>query len=419
MAQDQTKGTAKAGVAPASGLARVGRAFRHPAFRYFFIGQLISLTGTWVQTVAQSWLVYRLTGSPLMLGTVVFINQLPMLVLAPLAGALADRLPKRRLIVLTQALQMMLAASLAAITLGDQVSVAAILVLAGLSGLVQAVDVPARQAFVVEMVGKEDLPNAIALNSSLFNGARLIGPTIGGLMVVALGEGWCFALNAGSFAAVILSLLLMPLAARPPVARQARGLAAIREGFAYAWGEPRVRRLLALVGWTSLLGMPYTTLLPVYADLKHGGGPATLGSLMAAAGAGALAAALVLAAYGRAPRFRVTAGAALCFGLALSGFALIDFYPLALAALALAGFAMMTEVGSANIILQTLVPDELRGRVMALYAMMFLGMGPFGGLLIGLAAETFGIVPTTIGGGLLCSLAGVIVLTGGKRPSVL
>lgn len=417
MAQDQTTGAAKAG-AQTSGLARLGRAFRHRAFRYFFAGQLISLTGTWVQTVAQSWLVYRLTGSPLMLGTVVFVNQLPMLVLAPLAGALADRLPKRRLIVLTQALQMMLAASLAAITLGDQVSVTAIMLLAGLSGLVQAVDVPARQAFVVEMVGKDDLPNAIALNSSLFNGARLIGPTIGGLMVVALGEGWCFALNAGSFAAVILSLLLMPLAVRPPVARQARGLAAIREGFAYAWGEPRVRRLLGLVGWTSLLGMPYTTLLPVYADLKHGGGPATLGSLMAAAGAGALAAALVLAAYGRAPRFRVTGGAAFCFGIALAGFALIDVYPLALVALALAGFAMMTEVGSANIILQTMVPDDLRGRVMALYAMMFLGMGPFGGLLIGFAAETFGIIPTTIGGGLLCSLAGVIVLTGEKRRPV-
>ncbi|WP_166646341.1 MFS transporter [Zavarzinia compransoris] len=419
MAQDQTTDTAGAGGAGLTGLARFGRAFRHPAYRYFFAGQLVSLTGTWVQTVAQSWLVYRLTGSPLMLGTVVFVNQLPMLVLAPLSGALADRLPKRRLIVATQAMQMMLAAGLAGLTLGGAVSVPLVLAVAGLSGLVQALDVPARQAFVVEMVGKDDLPNAIALNSSLFNGARLIGPSVGGLLVAAVGEGWCFALNAGSFAAVILSLALMPLPARPPVARQARGLAAIREGFAYAWGERRVRRLLALVGWTSLLGMPYTTLLPVYAGLKHGGGPATLGTLMAAAGAGAFAAALVLAGLARAPRFRTVGLAATGFGAALALFAVTDVYPLALAALALAGFSMMVEVGSANIILQSLVPDALRGRVMALYAMMFLGMAPFGGLLVGFAAERFGIVAATVGGGLLCVCAGVIVLTGGRRRGVL
>ncbi|MCF4164370.1 MFS transporter [Zavarzinia compransoris] len=392
------------------GLARIGGAFRHRAYRLFFSGQAISLTGTWVQMVALSWLVYRLTGSALMLGTVVFVNQLPIFLLSPLAGALADRVAKRRLVIMTQAAQMVLAALLAVLTLSDAVTVPAILVLSALVGIAQAIDIPTRQAFVVEMVGKPDLPNAIALNSSLFNAARLIGPSIGGLVVAAVGEGWCFAINAVSFGAVIASLALMPVTGAPSPASGGRGLAAIVGGFAYVRAEKRAFRLLALAGWASLVGMPYTTLLPIYADLHHGGGPDTLGLLMGAAGAGAFLGAAGLAILGRAPGIRAAAVAAIAFGAALSLFALAGSLPLALGALAVAGFSMMTLVGSVNIGLQLMVPDELRGRVMALFSMMFLGMAPFGGLLVGAAAEGIGVVAATVIGGGLSALAGVVIL---------
>ncbi len=401
------------------GIGRLGRALRHPAFRFFFAGQAVSLTGTWVQSVAQSWLVYRLTGSPLLLGTVVFAGQLPVFLLSALAGALADRWPKRRLIVVTQAIQMMLAALLAGLTLSGLVTVPMVMAVAALSGIVQAIDVPARQSFVVEMVGRDDLPNAIALNSSLFIGARMVGPALGGLIVAWVGEGWCFAINAVSFAAVILGLLVMPLVGPPAAAGTTRGLAALAEGLRYAWGEAAVRKLLLLVGWTSLVGMPYTTLLPVFAALKHGGGPATLGALMASAGGGALAGALTLAFLGRAPRIAVPGLAAGAFGTMLALFALCDLYPLALACLALAGFSLMIEVGSANIIVQTTVPDALRGRVMALYATMFLGMAPFGGLFIGALAEALGVVAATAIGGMLTALAGVTLVTSSRRKPML
>lgn len=412
---------ARGGQAPPApaGLRRIGRAFRHASFRYYFSGQLVSMTGTWVQTVAQAWLVYRMTGSPLMLGTVVFANQLPVFLLSVLAGPLADRLPKRRLIMLTQAVQMLLAAALAGLTLGGAVTVPLVLLVAAVSGIVQAIDVPARQAFVIEMVGREDMANAIALNSSLFNGARMIGPAVGGLVVAAVGEGWCFLINAASYGAVILSLALMPLPPIAPAARQARGLAALAEGLRYAWAERTIRRLLALIGWSSLVALPYTTLLPIYAGLKHDGGPETLGSLMAAAGGGALAGALSLAFLGRAPGLRVPGAAGVVFGLALATFAETDRYGLALAMLALAGFAMMIQIGSANIIVQSTVPDALRGRVMALYAMMFLGLAPFGGLVIGAAAEGLGVVTTTTLGAGLSALAGVILLTSTCRRPVL
>ena len=411
--------TALADTPPRGGMARLGRAFRHPAFRYFFLGQMVSLTGTWVQMVAQSWLVYRLTGSALMLGTVVFVNQLPMLLLTPLAGTLADRLPKRRLVIATQSAQMGFAALLAGLTLSGVVDVGAVLAIAGLVGIAQAFDVPTRQAFVVEMVGKDDLPNAIALNSSLFNAARLVGPSIGGMLVALVGEGWCFALNAASFGAVILSLVFMPATYPAPVASMRKGFAAIAEAFAYVRAEPRALGLLGLAGWTSLVGMPYTTLLPIYADLRHGGGPATLGLMMAAAGAGALTAALTLAVFGRAPGQRVAALAAVVFGAALACFALTASFPLSLGALAVAGFAMMTEVGSVNIGLQLMVPDALRGRVMALFSMMFLGMAPFGGLLVGAAAEGLGVLAATaLGGGLSASAGLVILLTMKVRRAV-
>jgi MFS family permease len=377
------------------------RSFRHRNYRLFFTGQLVSLVGTWMQTVAQSWLVYRLTGSPALLGLVGFASQIPILLLAPLGGAIADRHHRLHILLATQATAMVLASVLAFLTLTDRVQVWEVFVLAGLLGMVNAFDIPTRQAFVVEMVGREDLPNAIALNSSMFNGARLVGPALAGLMVAAVGEGWCFLFNAASFLAVLGALLAMRLPARSAARATGKVLGQVVEGLVYVARTGPIRSLLLLLGLSSLTGMSYVVLMPVFANRILGGGPLTLGALMSAAGLGALLAALTLAMR-RELRGISTwiANGALGFGLGLTLFAWSSNVWLSMLLLVGVGYGMMVQMASTNTLVQAMVPDAYRGRAMAAYSMMFMGMAPFGALLAGLVAEnTSAPTAVTLGGG--------------------
>lgn len=394
-------------MAPSPGAAgRMVRALRHRDFRLYIGGQAVSLVGTWLQAVAQSWLVYRLTGSPLLLGLAGFAGQAPVFFLAPLGGALADRTNRRRLLLLTQSSSAALAAILAALTLSGHVTIAHVFVVAGLLGAVNALDVPTRQSFVVEMVGREDLPNAIALNSSAVNAARVLGPAAAGILVAAVGEGWCFALNAVSFLAVLLSLALIRTPARPADAARGTALAEIRDAWRFVAGTPVVRALLLLVGLVSMMGMPFTVLMPVFADRILGGGPRGLGILLGASGVGALAAALLLAAR-ESPRGlgRWVAASASAFGLGLVAFAASRSFWLSAAVLLACGFFMMMQMAASNTLLQVLAPDALRGRVMAAYSMMFMGLAPFGALGAGAAAQRLG-APWAVAIGGLAAIAG-------------
>jgi MFS family permease len=387
------------------GLSGTFRALRHRNFRLYLGGQAVSLVGTWLQTVAQSWLVYRLTDSPLLLGLAGFVGQAPVFFLAPLGGALADHVDKRRLLVLTQSSSALLAAVLGALTLSGHVTIGQVLVVATALGVVNAFDIPGRQSFLVEMVTREDLPNAIALNSSAVNSARIVGPAVAGVLVAAVGEGWCFALNAVSFAAVIVALLEIRVAARRAGAAL-NPLRAIRDALSFVAANPPIRDLLLLLGLVSVVGMPYAVLMPVFADKVLHGGSGTLGLLLGATGVGALAAALLLAARRSARGLgRWVAGSAAGFGVALVAFSLARALPLSFAVLACAGFFMMTQMAASNTLLQVLTPDALRGRIMAFYSMMFMGMAPFGALGAGVAAERLG-APITVAIGGLVSLAG-------------
>src|SRR2546427_5217170 len=292
------------------------RARRPRNFQLFFSGQLISLIGTWMQNIAQGWLVSRLTGSPVLLGTVGFAGQIPVFLLAPIGGALADRYHRRRIVLITQTSAMVLALILAALTLTGTVQVWHVLVLSALLGVVNAFDIPTRQSFLVEMVGREDLMNAIALNSSMFNGARVVGPAVAGILVSSIGEGWCFFANGVSYLAVIAGLSMMRLNPRPQPDRSASTLENVLEGFRFAWRTAPIRALLLLVGLVSLVGMPYTVLMPLFADAILHGGARGLGILMGATGVGALLGALTVAGRpGLRGLGKVTAAAAAGFGV--------------------------------------------------------------------------------------------------------
>jgi MFS family permease len=372
----------------------------------FFSGQLISVIGTWMQSVAQSWLVYRLTGSPALLGAVGFASQIPVLVLAPFGGAVADRFPRHRVLVATQTSAMLLAFPLAALTLTHRIHVWHIVLFAALLGVVNAFDIPARQAFVVEMVGREDLTNAIALNSSMMNGARIVGPAVAGVVVAAVGEGWCFLGNAISYAAVIIGLLLMNIVRTNPV-RNGSHFQAIIEGFRYVNQTRPIRALLILLGVVSLAGMPYAVLMPIFADQILHGGPKALGLLMGFSGVGALMGALLLA--GRRGvrglgQWIVVATAG--FGISLVLFSRSENLWLSAAMLLPVGFSMMVQMAASNTLIQSMSPDHIRGRVMAVYSMMFMGMAPIGALLSGFLANHIG-APWTVGaGGAVCIAAG-------------
>ena len=391
-----------------SRLAAIFRALAHRNFRLFFGGQFISLVGTWMQQVAQSWLVYRLTGSALLLGTVGFAGQFPVFLLGPFGGAIADRANRHRVVIATQTAAMILALVLATLTLFHWVQVWHIFVLAVLLGVVNAVDIPVRQAFVVDMVGKDDLMNAIALNSSMVNGTRIVGPAIAGILVAAVGEGWCFFGNGVSYIAVIVGLLLMNI--RPVIRSNGErsALDDIAEGFRYSTRTGPIRDLLLLLGLMSLMGMPYAVLMPIFADRILHGGARGLGILMGATGVGAMLGALTLAARsGLRGLGKWVAVSAISFGVSLILFAFSRSFWLSAALLVPVGFSFMLEMASSNTLIQAMVPDELRGRVMALYAVMFMGMAPFGALLAGALAHGLSAPATVAIGGAMCIAGGL------------
>jgi len=392
------------------------RALRHRNFQLFFGGQLISLVGTWMQSVAQAWLVYRLTGSSLLLGVVAFASQIPIFLLSPVGGTVADRYNRHRVVIATQTTSMVLAAILATLTLGHWIKVWELIVLASSLGVVNAFDIPARQSFLVEMVGREDLMNAIALNSSMFNGARVVGPAIAGILVASIGEGWCFFANAVSFIAVITGLLMMKIAPRKHEPHSSM-MEHIAEGFRFAQHTTPVRNLLYLVGLISLAGVPYTVLMPIFADRILHGGAWGLGLLMGATGVGAMVGALTLASRtGVRGLGRIAAFSAAGFGASLVIFAFSRNFIFSMIILVPTGFTLMTQMACANTLIQAMVPDRLRGRMMALYSMMFMGMAPLGGLFGGIAADWIGAPWAVAIGGIACVVAaGIFYL---KLPAV-
>ena len=393
-----------------SGIRTLLRALRSRNYRLFVAGQSVSLVGTWMQQVAMSWLVYRMTGSAFLLGVVGFTSQIPTFLFSPLAGVLADRWNRRRLLIITQALAMLQAVLLATAVFSGVVQVWHIVVLSLFLGVVNAFDIPIRQSFVVEMVAhREDLGNAIALNSSMVNGARLIGPTIAGLLVASVGEGVCFVLNAISYLAVLLALFAMRL--EPAVHRQTRRhvLHELREGFTYAFGFGPIRSILLLVALVSLAGMPYTVLVPVFAKEVLHGGAHTFGFLMTAAGCGALCGTMYLASRKSVLGLgRVIVIAAVLFAVGIALFAVSSNIALSLASLVLAGFGAMTLVASCNTILQTILEEDKRGRVMSFFAVAFMGMAPFGSFGAGTMAGIIGSRETLLLGALFC-LGGAVL----------
>ena len=398
---------ADAKTAPPPKWATTLRALRHRNFQLFFSGQLVSLIGTWMQTVAQAWLVYRMTKSALLLGSVGFASQIPVFLIAPFGGIAADRANRQRLVIATQISSMILAGILAWLTLSGRVQVWHIFVLAAMLGVVNAFDIPSRQAFLVDMVGKGDLMNAIALNSSMFNGARVIGPAIAGILVARIGEGWCFAANSISYIAVITGLLLMKVHCAPRVSSHSP-IEDIIEGFRWVNQTRVIRALLLLIGLVSLVGMPYTVLMPVFADKILHGGARGLGILMGATGVGALFGALTLAAKtGVKGLGRWVAITCATFGISLFLFSFSTSFWLSAALLLPAGYSMMLQMACSNTLIQTMVPDQLRGRVMSVYSMMFMGMAPFGAFFGGALAHRMG-APFTVAVGGVASVFGAI-----------
>jgi MFS family permease len=388
------------------------RALRHRNYRLYFGGQLISLVGTWMQTIAQSWLVYRLTGSSFLLGSVGFASQIPVFLLAFIGGTVADRYNRHRVVIGTQTTAMLLAFILSLLTLTGTVQVWHIFVLAVLLGIVNAFDMPGRQAFIVELVGKEDLMNAIALNSSVFNGARVLGPAAAGMLIAGIGEGWCFFANGVSYLAVIVGLLLMRLEARRDPARGRSGLSNVLEGFRYVRRMRPIRALLLLLALVSMVGMPYSVLMPIFADRILHGGARGLGILMGATGLGALAGAMTLAARaGTRGLWKVIAYASAGFGTSLILFSISRSFWLSALFLFPVGFSLMVQMASTNTLIQTMVPDHLRGRVMAVHVMTFMGMAPFGSFWAGAVAAKVGAPLTISMGATLCLVGSGLFLS--------
>ena len=381
------------------------RALRHRNYRLFFGGQIVSLVGTWMTSVATSWLAYRLSHSAWTLGIVGFAGQIPTFLLAPATGILVDRVHKHRALVVTQTLAMLQSFALAAMTLSGHASVAGLILLNLIDGTITAVDMPLRQSFLIEMVeGKEDLGNAIALNSTMVNAARLIGPSLGGAVIAFAGEGWCFFLDGASFLAVIFALLAMRVRPPEPAPRASGGaLAELREGWYYTAGSRPIRAIILLLALVSLVGLPYITLMPLFAGRLLRGGPRTLGLLMGAVGTGALGGALWLAAR-RSVRGlgAVIPAAAATFGAGLIGFSLSRNLWLSAALLVVVGAGFMVQMTASNTIVQTIVHDDKRGRVMSFFMMAFLGTTPFGSLIAGGLAERFGAAKTLLFGGACC-----------------
>ena len=410
MAQDPSNSPEKQTPAPlARDFSHAWRALRHRNFRLFFGGQSISLIGTWMTRVATSWLVYRLTKSALLLGTVGFTGQIPTFLLAPIAGVLVDRIHRRKVLVWTQILAMVQSLALACLTLSHRITIAEVLALSAMQGIINAFDMPGRQSFMVKMVeDRADLSNAIAINSSMVNAARLIGPSLAGMLIAATNEGWCFLLDGVSYIAVIASLLMM----RVPPGEEQRATASIftqlNEGWTYVAGFVPIRSILMLFALLSLMGWPFMVLMPVFAAQVLHGGPHTLGFLMGAVGVGSLISALSLVMR-RSVRglTKMIPIAAAVFGIGLICFGLSHFLWLSLLMMLVTGFGMMQGLTSSNTIIQTLVDENVRGRVMSYYTMAFVGMAPFGSLLAGALAHAIGAPRTVIVSGIACILGSI------------
>ncbi len=391
---------------------------RYRNYRLFFAGQSISLIGTWMQMVAMSWLVYHLTDSALLLGLVGFFSQIPSFVLTPFTGVFVDRWNRHRILVITQTLSMIQAFILAFLTLTGTINILSIILLSLSLGLVNAFDMPARQAFVIEMVEKkEDLPNAIALNSSLVNVARFIGPAVAGLLVAAVGEGLCFLINGISYVAVIIALLAMKVNKTTKKVNIINIPKEIKEGFKYSFGFAPIRSILLLLGLVSLIGMPYTVLMPIFAkDILHGGAN-TFGFLMAAAGIGALVGGIYLASRKSVLGLeRILTFATGIFGLGLIIFAFSKNLYFSLSMMLVSSFGMLLHIATSNTLLQTITEDDKRGRVMSFFTMAFMGMSPFGNLIAGAMADKIGAPNTVLISGAVCIIAAIIFLT--RLPSL-
>lgn len=388
------------------------RALRYPNYRLFYFGQGISLIGTWLQMTALGWLVNRLTGSTMMLGVVGFANRAPSALLTPLAGVLVDRGDKRRIVIWAQALAMLQALALAALALSGQIQTWHVIALSAGLGLVNAIEVPARQSFFVELIDdRRDLSNAIALNSALFNSARLVGPAVAGVLIAAWGEGICFLINGLSYLAVIAALLAISVRSPAPRREHPSVLAELREGLAYALGFEPILALLLLVATVSLLGTPYTVLMPNYATATLHVGARELGLLMASAGFGALCGALYLARRTAVDGLgRLIPLATIVFGVGLTLFGASRDLWLSLVLLPVLSAGMMVQMASANTALQSIVPDDMRGRVISLHVLAFMGTAPLGSLLGGYAARHIGVPATMELGGLLSVLVGLLFL---------
>jgi MFS family permease len=380
------------------------RALQHRNYRLFFVGQSISLIGTWMTRLTTQWLVWRLTHSAEMLGMLGFLGQVPTLLLGSFAGVWVDRLNRHRLLLATQNLAMVQSFALAALTLSGMIQIWHIFALQILQGVINAFDMPSRQALLVELVeDRANLSNAIALNSSMVNSARLIGPSIAGLLIAWIGEGWCFLVDGLSYLAVIASLLAMRLSIQRPIARKSKIHRDLLDGFGYVWRFKPIRSILLLLGLVGLLGMPYTVLLPVIAARTLNGGAHTLGFLMGAMGIGALGGALYLASRPTVVGLiRLIPLAVGVFGISLIALGLSHWLLLSLVSMLLTGVGFMIHMASSNTVIQTLVREEMRGRVMALYAVAFMGMTPFGSLLAGAIAARIGAPLTVLGCGVLC-----------------
>jgi MFS family permease len=398
--------------APQRRFSHAWRALRHRNFRLFFTGQSISLIGTWMTRVATSWLVYRLTGSALLLGAVSFAGQIPTFLLAPFAGVLVDRTNRRKLLVWTQVLAGIQSLALAALTLSKIVTIHEIIALSVFQGLINAFDMPGRQSFLVQMVSgatgkpdKQDLSNAIALNSSIVNVARLIGPAIAGIVIAALGEGYCFAIDGLSYLPVVASLVMMRVPGSTATRATTTMLEQLREGWNYVIHFRPIRTILSLFALLSLMGMPFMVLMPIFASQVLHGGAHTLGYLMGASGVGALISAISLAlrksVRGLTTMIQI---AAIMFGSGLILFGFSRYLLLSLLLMIVVGFGMMQGLAASNTVIQTLVPEDKRGRVMSYYTMAFVGMAPFGSLLAGALAHRFGASHAVMITGAFCLL---------------
>lgn len=380
------------------------RALSQRNFRLYFLGQSASFVGTWMQQIALAWLIYRLTGSPFMLGLTAFAGNIPILFLAPFGGVWSDRLNRRRAMLLTQSLSLLQAAVLAGLTFAGRIEVWHLLSAATFLGFVNAFDTPLRQAFLLEMVGsRENLPNAIALNSLMMNGSRLVGPALAGVVLAAAGEAWCFLLNAASYLAMLAALAAMQLPPSPPPRSGQPVLAGLREAVHFAWSFKPSRYLIGLVALVSFVATPYASLMPVFARDVLGGDASTLGLLVGASGAGAMAGVLYLAGRrGAAGLERLIAFAGACAGMGLILFSQSNTLWLSLAVLPLVGFGIISIAASVNTILQLVAPDAMRGRLVSLHITAFLGVMPVGSLVFGLFAERFGAAAMVTAGGTLC-----------------